>query len=94
MWKNIGMASYKSVIQSSFYLQKMSENHADFSGKNHPNAKKVAQCDKQGNLIRIWDYIKQASEELGINNNSICSCCKGKYKSAGGYIWRYVEQTE
>ena len=63
-------------------------------GKNNPNAKKVAQCDKQGNLIKIWDYAKQASEELGINRGNICSCCKGKLKSAGGYIWRYAEQTE
>ena len=71
--------------------QKMSEAK---KGENHPQAKRVAQYDKQGNLIKIWDYIKQASEELSINHSSIIRCCKGKYKSAGGFIWRYAEETE
>ena len=98
--------------------QKMSKNHADFSGENHPmhgkhhseeskqkmseakkgenhpRAKRVAQYDLNGNLIKIWDYAKQASEELGINRGNICSCCKGKLKSAGGFVWKYAEQTE
>lgn len=60
-------------------------------GENHPRAKKVAQYDKQGNLIKILDYIKQVTEELGIDHGSICQCCKGKRKSAGGYIWRYTD---
>ena len=63
-------------------------------GKNNPKAKRVAQYDKQGNLIRIWDYAKKASEELCIAHSNIIQCCKGKLKSAGGYIWRYAEQTE
>ena len=74
--------------------QKISENHADFSGENHPQAKRVAQYDKQGNLIKIWDYAKQVTEELGINNGNIIKCCKGKLKSAGGYIWRYADIEE
>ena len=71
--------------------QKISEAK---KGKNNPSAKRVAQYDKKGNLIKIWDYAKKASEELGIHNQSISACCKGKYKSAGGFIWRYAEQTE
>ena len=59
------------------------------SGKNNPKAKRVIQYDSQGNIIKIWDYIKQASEELNINASSISSCCRGTYKSAGGFIWKY-----
>ena len=68
--------------------QKMSETH---KGENHPRCKRVAQYDKQGNLIKIWDYAKQVKEELGIDNGSICNCCKCRQKTAGGYIWRYVD---
>ena len=60
-------------------------------GKNNPKAKRVYQYDLNGNLIRVWDYIKQASEELGINKESISKCCRGKRKTAGGFIWRYAE---
>lgn len=28
----------------------------------------------------------------GINKGNISSCCKGKRKSAGGFIWKYVEE--
>ena len=77
---------------------KKGKNHPMYGvhryGKNAPNTKRVAQYDKQGNLIKIWDYIKQASEELGIHKDSISACCRGKQKSAGGYIWRYAEKTE
>lgn len=40
-------------------------------------------------FIKEWDSIVSASKELGIGGNSITTCCKGKYKSAGGYIWKY-----
>lgn len=56
--------------------------------------KKVAQYDLEGDLIRIWDCIKQASCELGIDNSSIIKCCKGKQKTTGGFIWRYADEIE
>ena len=61
-------------------------------GENNPRALKVIQCDKQGNIIKIWDYIKQASLELKIKDSNISECCKGKRKSAGGFIWRYYKE--
>ena len=30
--------------------------------------------------------------ELGIAHNSISACCRGKRKSAGDFIWRYLEE--
>ena len=53
--------------------------------------KPVAQYDKNENLIKIWDCMKQASEELRINNSHISDCCRGKRKSAGGFIWKYYK---
>lgn len=52
--------------------------------------KSVAQYDKQGNLIKIWDCVKQASEELGISH--ISDCCRCKRKSAGGFMWKYYKE--
>ena len=63
-------------------------------GKNNPRTKRIIQYDKQGNLIRIWDYAKQVTEELGINHGNIIQCCKGKRKSAGGFVWKYVDETK
>ena len=68
--------------------KKLSESR---QGIKHPNTKRVSQYDKQKNFIRTWDYIKQASETLNINATHICLCCKGKYKTAGGFIWEYAD---
>lgn len=79
--------------------QKMSENAGRSMkgkfGSENPSSKKVAQYDKQTNeLIKIWDSIADIERELGINHSNISKCCKGKQKSAGGYVWRYVEGDE
>jgi group I intron endonuclease len=49
--------------------------------------KKVVQYDKNMNIICEFSSIKEAIEKTKINN--ICKCCKGKQKTAGGYIWKY-----
>lgn len=68
--------------------------HGKF-GSEHPRSKKVAQYDKTTNeLIKVWDSMHEAQRELGINQGSISECCKEKRKSAGGFIWRYVEEEE
>ena len=54
------------------------------------NAKKILQFTKSGEFIREWPSICEAERELGIAQSSICSCCKGIRKSAGGYIWKYA----
>lgn len=74
--------------------QKMSEAK---KGENNPmfgKGVKICQYDKQINLIKIWDCSMDIQRELGINQSNICKCCKGKYKTVGGYIWRYAEETE
>jgi hypothetical protein len=53
------------------------------------NSKKVSQYDLDGNWIRDFDSMFQASEITGVNHGNIGECCRGKYKSAGKYIWRY-----
>ena len=73
-------------------------------GKDNPTSKRVAQYDKDMNLIKIWDCAKQASEELGFNHSKICMVCryydnplqfieKNKYPRNfhKGYIWKYVK---
>ena len=40
-------------------------------------------------LDKVFDSMTQAQKELNINN--ISACCRGIYKTAGGYHWEYVE---
>lgn len=73
---------------------KISESHIGMhSGEKNPKARKVAQYTINGELIRVWDYMRQASRSLGISESSITMCCQQKvgYNTAGGFVWRYVE---
>lgn len=60
--------------------------------KRYSIAKKVDQFDSNGNYIRTWYCIRDIEKELGITNNSINHCLKGKNKTAGGYIWRHTNE--
>ena len=52
----------------------------------------VLQIDFYGVIVKKWHGINNASRVLKINHANIISCCKGKRKSAGGYIWRYSNE--
>lgn len=61
-----------------------------YVGKNNPNSKKVCQYDTNGELIKIWDSVIEASNALGINRCCIGDCARGGQKTAGGYMWKYI----
>jgi len=61
--------------------------------RGHKNQKKIEQIDKTtGEIIKIWDSVKQASQELGLHHPNICVACKKPESSSGGYKWRYVQE--
>ena len=51
--------------------------------------KQITQYSISGELIKEWESVKLASENLNISKSSISSNLKKRYKSAGGYIWKY-----
>lgn len=64
-------------------------------GEKHHGALKVVQCHLDGSLIKVWAYIEQAANSLGIQGCHISKCCKGKVKTVGGYQWKYLyDQTQ
>ena len=51
----------------------------------------ILQFSKDGELIAEYSSIHEAERQTGCKNQNICACCKGKYKSCGGFIWKYKE---
>ena len=59
---------------------------------NHPKTSKpIIGIDKRTGLILEFPSVKETERQLGISNGSICECCNGKRKSAGGYVWYYAD---
>lgn len=75
------------------------ENHPMY-GKHHSEESKkkiaetltlkIVQLSLEGELIKIWNSIKEAQESLKIGN--ISNVCKGKRKTSGGFKWKYLEE--
>lgn len=55
------------------------------------SSKPIIQCDKEGKEIAIFRTLRAAGLALSINNGNISSCLNGRYKSAGGYLWKYLK---
>lgn len=85
--------SYEKLDKMGVY-----KRTCNFSNRTNFNQVKVCQYDKNFNLIKIFNSIKEASEETGANANCIGEICKteglGKRKTSGGYIWRYFKEED
>ncbi len=89
----------KGKIISKETRKKMSDSHkGKIFTKNHcknigiSHKKLILQFSQSNIFLRVWDSATDAEHETAILRQSIISCCKGKSKTAGGYIWRYVQQ--
>lgn len=60
--------------------------------RSEKHNKKVTKYDLNMNKIETYDSIKQASIKNEILNSCICVCCKKKYRTAGGFYWRYENE--
>lgn len=64
--------------------------HAFKNGLNKPhNMRKIIQYDLNGNFIKKWNSIIEASKNLKINSGNLSSTLNGKFKTCGGYKWKY-----
>ena len=63
----------------------------NYSDTGKLKRRKIIQYSINFEPIYVWESIKEASEKFNINYRNIISVCKGRRKTAGGFIWRYYE---
>lgn len=49
----------------------------------------VLQFTKEGDFVAEYSSAKEAKRQTGISNTTIGLVCKGKGKTAGGFVWKY-----
>ena len=81
--------SHKGKILSEETKNKVSNSIKELQGR------KILQYDLDGNKIKEWDCIVDAAKQLNIDKANIGHCCSHKenHNSAGGFIWRYIEDS-
>lgn len=71
--------------------QKISEaNKGKWIGEKSPCSIKIGQYSLDDTLICVHASQKDAERKTGVYHSSIARCCKGKAKTAGGFIWKYM----
>lgn len=77
----------KGIKRSEETKEKVKEVITELQGE------KIKQFDKLGYFIKEWPSISEASRVLGIDRANIQHCCahKPNHNSAGGFIWRYID---
>lgn len=84
----------KGIRPSKETKEKIGRAHI---GRKSPNMKsfsrvtKVKQIDYNGKIIKEHSNIREVSETMKIDQESIIRCCKGQYKTSGGYQWEFVD---
>lgn len=89
--ENLRWCTQKENINNPICKNKQIESHKGKCSMESSNHKAVKQLDLNGTTIRIWGCAVDAAREIGIPKQSISACIKGKYKTAGGYIWKYYD---
>ena len=57
---------------------------------NEKISKPVLQYTKSGEFVRKWKSTQDGQRNLGYAGSSISRCCRGKLKSAYGFVWKYI----
>lgn len=83
--ENLNLMTPKENINWGTALKRMVNNRTGKTAR-----RKINQYDKAGCLLHIWNSFHEIEKECGFNNGYICACCKGKYKTAYGFVWRYA----
>lgn len=55
------------------------------------NGKRVHQLSKDGLIINEFETIQEAERRTGVDNSHIRAVCKGRRKTAGGFLWKFAE---
>ena len=92
--KGLATVNHKDEVKTNntvSNLEWMSREDNVAYSQPHRAKRSVQMFDKStGELLATFPSINEAERVTGINKGNISSCCLGKYKSAGGYIWGFT----
>lgn len=81
-----------SKDNSNNYLTKKhkSESHKGIQYNRPDTSKWVIKLSLNNEILHFYPSLSEASRDTGIKVQNISNACQGKYKQAGGYVWKYA----
>lgn len=84
-----------------YYIEKFNTYHHNKNNNGYNSTKggddgghkyiPIVQLSLNGDLVKRWEGIICASEELNIERRNIGSCCSGKRQKCSEFLWMYQE---
>lgn len=75
------------------YEKSFTDKNGRFISNRGKNKVPILQYRLDGIFVKEWESAQDIQEKLGYRKSGICMCCKGKYKTSEGYIWRYKDDS-
>lgn len=88
---NLRWCTYKENNNFELYRKHMSEAKKRMIGELNPFSKPVLQYSLSGDFINRFSGLSDAERKTGVNRRNISSACRGIYKTAGGFVWKYAD---
>lgn len=79
------------VTNLEWVTQKENIIHAYESGGSKKYKKGVIKYDLLGNELGRFTSITEASTVTHVSASCISGACNGRYKTAGGFVWKYID---
>ena len=81
----------KTAEKAKQKAEKAAKIEAAASVPKQPRGRAILQMDDDGNIIKEFDTIAAAVQEVGVSSKSIRDAANGVQKRAAGYRWMYKE---
>lgn len=88
---NLEWVTLQENVNHVHSMKKWSNNVK--SGDQNKRSIRVYQFSLSGNKIKEWVSISEASNKLNIASGDISNACQKKRKSAGGFQWKYANDS-
>lgn len=85
---------HQKMINEKNEAKRLKEEQSSIEIHKQPKGRPVLQLLEDMTVIKRYETIADAVRETGINSKSIRSAAKGIQKHAGGYIWKYADETD
>lgn len=86
---NYPQVNHKDEVKTNNLVDNLEWCTAQYN-VDYSNSKLVGQYDLSGNLIQTWKSTIEIQRQLGFLQGDISNCCTGRYKTAYGYVWKYL----